>query len=288
MVFGWCQEDTTTYVGPGPLMVTEDDMIKAINAFASGMSKDQLSTLFDLYPATDFDSDVENYEARRVSTDPVVTANYFRVSRILRDLLFTCSSIEFGYQMTKHTRVIDPEYDGTRLYVFNQTMLGLFWNASGMPHVGVAHASDINYIFDGVFPEGNLTSEDVKLSELMSRGLINFAYTGNPNEPDSYAAEWPSAYLESKSKFDLSKIIINVLGGPYGGGSVTVYENGTAYSAQEAKIDDGVQGAGNMKQVLSDVKFRSNTSEIRDRLVRKEKLLERCAYVRSLAEALGV
>jgi hypothetical protein len=47
-----------------------------------------------------------------------------------------------------------------------------------------------------------------------------------------------------------------------------------------------------MQQILFDVlnfgAMKSSSSGIRDRLVRKENLLERCAYVRSLAETLGV
>jgi len=163
-----------------------------------------------------------------------------------------------------------------------------------MPYVRVSHGLDTNYIFNGVFPEGSLTSEDESLLELMSKSLINFAYTGSPYfepDPQKHASEWPSAYLKSKVNFDLSEIV-QVLGGPYGAGSVIVNGKNTTDSAEEAEIDAEALGLGNMQQALPDVlnfeAMKSRTSEIRDRLARKEKLLVRCAYVKSLAETLGV
>jgi hypothetical protein len=117
-------------------------------------------------------------------------------------------------------------------------MLTSFWNGAGMPFVGAAHASDTNYIFNGVFPQESLISENENLSELMSKSLINFAYTGNPNlEPDSHehASEWPSAFLKSKVNFDLSEIIVQVFGGLYGAGSVTVHGNGTKIQLKRLK-----------------------------------------------------
>jgi len=50
-------------------------MIPPIKAFVSGLSKNELSNLFDLYPVPDLEEGVGFYEARRDSNDPVVTAH---------------------------------------------------------------------------------------------------------------------------------------------------------------------------------------------------------------------
>ncbi|TVY71477.1 Secreted lipase [Lachnellula suecica] len=296
LILGWCQDDGAINVGPGPLIQTEDDMIAPVKAFASHLSEDQLSSLFDLYPAIDFEEDMKNYDARRSSADPVISVHYFRVSRILRDLLFTCSSIEFGYQMTKHSRAIDPQYDGARLYTLNQSVLTPIWKGAGMPYVGVSHGSDTNYIFNGVFPEGIMSGEDEKLSGLMSQNLVNFAYHGDPNiasDSREYPNVWPPAHRISKGKSDveLANIDVQVFGGPYGTGSVAV--SGSQDKANE-KLEESDQepqiegsgdplGAGMTQQILSDTlefgAMKSSASQTRNRLIRKEKLLERCAYI---------
>lgn len=201
MVFGWTQGDGATNAGPGHLIQTEEDMIRAIKQFSHAMTPAQFSTLFSLYPSSDFEEEKLNYDSRKSAEDPVISVDYFRVSKILGDILFTCSSIEYGYHMMKHTsQSIDPDFLAVRLYSLNQSMLTPLFRAGGMPYLDVPHGSDTNYIFNGVFPEGEINEEDKQLSELFARSFINFAYTGNPistNTSQKQFAEWPTAYSHS-------------------------------------------------------------------------------------------
>jgi hypothetical protein len=180
MVFGWTQDDGALNAGPGHLIQTEENMIAPIKAFAHAVTDDQFSTLFSLYPAASFEEELQNYRAQSPAIE--MTVHYFRVSRILRDLLFTCSSIDFGYQMYKQTRdSLNPGFNGVRLYDLNQSMLTPMFKAVGMPYLGIAPGSDTNYIFNGIFPEGEISPEDQLYSESFAKSLIDFATTGEPS-----------------------------------------------------------------------------------------------------------
>lgn len=107
MVFGWVQDDGATNAGPAPTFQTEEDMKTPVRNFGHALTDDDYERLFSLYPTASFEEDVRNYEARRAEDDPVAPVHYFRIARIMRDLLFTCSSIDFGFEMAKQSQNID-------------------------------------------------------------------------------------------------------------------------------------------------------------------------------------
>lgn len=133
VVLGWTQDDGATNAGPAPSFQTEEDMKVPIKNFAHALTEEDYENLFSLYPAADFEQDVQNYEARKSESDPVAPVHYFRVARIMRDLLFTCSSIDFGFHVSKQSREQDPSFPGTRLYDLNQSMLTPMFHEAVMP-----------------------------------------------------------------------------------------------------------------------------------------------------------
>lgn len=290
MIFGWTQDDGAMNVGPGHLITTEEDMILPIKQFAHALSSEQFTKLFSLYPASDFEEEKFNYDSNKDPVDPEVSVHYFRLSRILRDVLFTCSSIDFGYHMVKHTRDdTNSKFSGVRLYDLNQSTLAPLWKGAGMPYVRVSHGSDTNYIFNGVCPEIELGRGDQELSELFTRSLVNFAYTGIPisqSKEQKQFEEWPESYGRigvGEADQVPHELNIQVIGGPYGTGSVHVTEQTDSGTAPEF---------GTMQQALADpVNFGSmdsfNAYE-RKRQMNQEKLFQRCAYINSLAETLDV
>jgi carboxylesterase type B len=83
--------------------------------------------------------------------------------------------------MIKQTRESgDKAFDGVRFYQFIQTLSTPLWIGAGMPWVGVNHGADAPYIFNGHYTKGEVALSDQNLAERISRGLITFAYTGNP------------------------------------------------------------------------------------------------------------
>jgi carboxylesterase type B len=287
MILGWTQDDGAMNTGPGHLIITEEDMILPIKQFSHGLSPEQFTKLFSLYAASDFEEEKTNYDANKNPADPEISVHYFRLSRILRDMLFTCSSIDFGYYMVKHTRKdMNSGFSRVRLYNLNQSTLAPLWKGAGMPYVRVSHGSDTNYIFNGVSPEVELSLGD---QELITRSLVNFAYTGIPisqSKEQKQFEEWPESYGMvgvGGAEQVPHELNIQVIGGPYGSGSVHLTEQTHSGTAPEF---------GTMQQALEDpVNFGSmdsfNAYE-RKRQMEQEKLFQRCAYINSLAETLDV
>jgi hypothetical protein len=274
--------------GPAHLFPDEESMKPAIRKFASSLDDSDYESLFGLYSAADFESQVNTYESTKEEGDPVVPVHYFRISQILRDMLFTCSSIDFGYESSKHSGDLDPRYPNTRLYVLNQSMLTPLWKQFGMPYVGVSHGSDTNYIFNGVFPEDQISESDQELSTRMARAFIRFAATGDPNGAKAVGDEyWPEAFghFTEDSPHSLN---LHVIGGSLGTAAVQIsMEQDEPGDASEYGSFEG----GDAQQKLQGSEFgamESKTARLRNEVVAREKLLERCAFINSLTEKLGI
>ncbi|KAI1105597.1 Alpha/Beta hydrolase protein [Jackrogersella minutella] len=285
MVFGWTQDDGATNAGPASAFQTEEDMKVPIKNFACALDDEDYTKLFSLYPASEFDEDVRNYEARKEDSDPIAPVHFFRVSRILRDMLFTCSSIDFGYELSRQSRALDPKFPGVRLYDLNQSMLTPMFKAVGMPYVGVAHGSDTNYIFNCVFPEGEISEPDQKLCRSMTGSFINFAYTGNPSfSEDEGFKSWPEAFANFESETGPSGINLQVIGGPLGTGSSQVGDKGgeTGFDTEEGVMQH---------PLMNDIEFGEMDSVVvqeRKKELERERLLKRCKYINSLSKKLDV
>ncbi|CAG8958156.1 hypothetical protein HYFRA_00000506 [Hymenoscyphus fraxineus] len=291
MVLGWTQEDGATNAGPGHLIQTEGDIAKALKTFSAALTADQISHLLDLYPVPSFEEELNNYQNRKTPQDPEISVHFFRLSRILRDLLFTCSSINFGYEMSKQTRAtLDPNFDAVRLYSLNQSILTPMFHGAGMPYISIPHGSDTNYIFNGLFPEGEVSASDKELSERFSRSFINFAYTGNPIAEDPSKGKgfetWPEAFGNGRDLSKLQSFVIQVIGGPLGTCPVSVMD--PEYKA--AYENEGWMGELDGQKILEfrEMAEPALSSEALRIQVMKEKLLKRCGYIESLSETLGV
>ncbi|KAF2230602.1 alpha/beta-hydrolase [Viridothelium virens] len=291
-VFGWTQDDGALNAGPGHSIRSEEDMMTPIKNFAHALTPEHYARLFSLYPAADFEEDVRNYEARKGQDDPDISVHFFRVSRILRDLLFTCSSIDFGHHIIKYS---PPDFDGVRLYDLNQSVLGPLWKGAGMPYIGVSHGSDTNYIFNGVFPEGEMTQEDTRLSQEFTRNFINFAHTGNPT-PEETSIEWPPAYkfvnIDRDTGSEPSGFNLLIVGGPLGTQSVSVPSSLDSTQQESLDRDDDESGyVGKIQEVLADFvgygKMDPAATSSLQRNIEDQKLLQRCTFINSLSKVLG-
>jgi carboxylesterase type B len=288
MVFGWTQDDGTTNAGPPNLVQTEADMIPPIARFAPLLTQSDFDALFRHYPAADFASDVANYDAAKDDADDSVSVHFWRLARILRDMLFTCSSIDFGSAMTRQTRREKPDWNGVRLYTLNQTMLTPLLRPGGMPHAGVAHGSDTSFLFNGLFLYGEVTDEDAKLSREFSTAFLHFAYTGDPG---SWGVVWPPAFSRDVDmdrggggNDEPRELTIEVVGGTHGMGAVklTRYSEGVPVPEGVGETLDSVQSEG-----LEYAAMGSRVDEEKRRRLESEKLFTRCRFLSTLAEKLG-
>ncbi|KAK3947471.1 Alpha/Beta hydrolase protein [Pseudoneurospora amorphoporcata] len=312
-ILSWAQDDGATNAGPAPLFVSESSMIHALHSFVgpSTLSSSDISTLFSLYPESDFLPEYLSYLSRKSDTDPEATVHYFRISRILRDILFTCSSIDFGYHLSRASYAETPDFAGVRLYTLNQSMLTPLFKGAGMPYLGAVHGSDTYYIFNGVFPElGDACSEeDQKLARQMAGAFVRFAASGDPSPTDQKKGEgdegwvWPEAFggpeLEAKRGLEsLQGVNVHVIGGPVGTGSCKVRHHGIVADAedlgsmQKPIVGEGVEygemGGKDEDEESTAAKKPEQVRRKREALLEREKLLKRCAFINTLNEKLGV
>ncbi|KAL2272312.1 hypothetical protein FJTKL_06957 [Diaporthe vaccinii] len=293
VVLGWTQDDGATNAGPAPAFQTEEDMKTPIRNFAHALTDEDYEHLFSLYPASDFEQDVRNYEARKSESDPVAPVHYFRVARIMRDLLFTCSSIDFGFHVSRQSKQQNPSFRGVRLYDLNQSMLTPMFHNAGMPWLGAIHGSDLDYLFNNVFPKDGMSEHDRQLSEHLQGSFINFAYTGDPNG-DTVAGRtspWPESFPETTEDISghpetsgCSDAKVQVIGGSLGTGSchlATGAHDSLNINEQQGSMQNPLDGSVQYGEMGSSM------SEERQDLLEDEKLIQRCAFINSLAEKLG-
>jgi hypothetical protein len=285
---GWTENDGTANPSlPGFMLQSEEDLLEQIKIYAPALSDEQLETLLSLYPLSDFIPDLVNHEASKADLHQAVGPGYFQLARILRDILYTCPAIHFAHAMFERTRADaaneTPAFDTVRLYALNQTMHAPLWERVGIAYMGAGHGSDAAYIFNGVNPDGAVTDADKPLATALSRALIRFAYSGSPVDGAKKAvdeiADWPVAFSEPGSG-----VTLEVVGGPYGSGPVTLRDG------EEETKEPSLENEFEQEPMIDTNSFGAmETPEVseRKRLLRAQALSKRCAYIQSLAEVLG-
>ncbi|KAF1917433.1 Alpha/Beta hydrolase protein [Ampelomyces quisqualis] len=179
---GWAEDDMNFYTNTS--IATAKHTYDFIRAYLSGLTESSLDDLLNLYPIAEFTPGTN------------LSAEFYRSSRIFRDVLMVCPSLHLGEAVarTQSTPVFH--------YSFNQTVvdqiLDPMYNVSGLQ---VGHTSEFAYIFDSfgkynasghpVYPQQN----DYDLMQRGSRSWSTFATQGMPWWPDTDTLNrWYMAY----------------------------------------------------------------------------------------------
>jgi carboxylesterase type B len=177
------------------------DFVEVIRDYLPGLNESSLSTLLDMYPIGEF----------KPATN--LSAEFYRSSRIFRDVLMVCPSLLLGEAVARTQST--PVYH----YSFNQTVVGPVLdrldNVSGLR---VGHTSEFAYVFDtfGAYNASDLpvypTESDYALMQRASGSWSSFATYGNPSCPGHDTLQgWNTAYDSGKGPY------VMVIGGSHEG-----------------------------------------------------------------------
>ncbi len=167
-MIGWCQNDVTIFTEAS--IKTPNDTREFIAAYAPDLTLANVDGLLELYPVSDFDTEAT----------AVLSSEFFRAARVLRDILMTCQPIWYGQHLAEAGNDVF-------LYEWNQTLLdSILAQLTGVSGWGPVHTSEFAYVF------GNLsaynvsgypfqpTAGDYELAVRASRSWSTFAATGRP------------------------------------------------------------------------------------------------------------
>lgn len=167
-MIGWTEDDVSYLTEPS--IETADDTRDFFLSYAPGLAPASVDTLLSLYPVSDF----------QASSAANLSAEFYRASRVFRDTLMTCPPLWYG-------RNIAASGSQVYHYAWNQSLLGPVLGHVGYPGMGVAHTSELAYVF------GNLSHYDVHgypfspdesdhtLLRRASRSWSSFVSTGRPS-----------------------------------------------------------------------------------------------------------
>lgn len=250
LIGSWVTNDGAWYAQPD----IKDDIsvLASFQTFVLGLSPSSLQTLLALYPVSDF--------AHLVRPSEVATTQHYRAAQLNRDIWFTCPVIDFTWQYTRHSGSTN-----VRLYEMNQTKFQPIFEYMGVPQWRVSHLSDIPYMLnEDVAAGGDNSAAQRELSALLSASAAAFAYTGNPTSSRGRTlANWPTAYSD-RSKVALSKDYPERL---------------------DLFLLRGMQGNG-PATITADMS--SDTGSEREKALAWERVIERCRFINSILEEIGV
>ncbi|KAL2182096.1 Carboxylesterase [Thermothelomyces heterothallicus CBS 202.75] len=198
-MIGWCDNDLTFFTDPE--IQTPEDTRAFISGYATGLTSENVDKLLSLYPVSDFVS---------AATD-TLSAEFFRASRIFRDILMTCEPLFYAEHITRAGNAV-------YLYDWNQTILEPFLEQmTGRAGWGPIHTAEFAYVFGNLshydidgFPF-NPSWEDYQLAVRGSRSWSTFAATGRPGSlgsHDTFAGFGPAFHRGDNTTY------VFVAGGP--------------------------------------------------------------------------
>jgi hypothetical protein len=119
----------------------------------------------------------------------------------------------------------------------------------------------------------------------MAEAFIRFAATGDPHNSED--EHWPTAFTfggTRRHQSDPRSLSVQVIGGPLGTGST--YQTPASDSDEE-----GFEVGDEEQQIMQGHRMgamSSKISRLRNEVLGREKLLDRCSFVNTLSEKLGV
>lgn len=208
IIAGWNENDGSFFT---PTNLTSNaDVAAFLLSTIPAISNQTIEDVLALYPVSAFDSSPAAFNS------PDLSPQFFRASRMLRDMEYTCPSlliVQAMYNRSQSTTTPTTTY----LYDLNQTLFATAFAAEDVQYYGVSHFSDIPFVFDLVAENAGYaalaSAEDVRLSGRMSGTWAAFAGRGDPERGNGTVEDWP----ESGSGEGMEGYRVRILGGPRAG-----------------------------------------------------------------------
>ncbi|KAJ5972734.1 Carboxylesterase type B [Penicillium vulpinum] len=218
LIGSWVTNDGAWYALP--TTATDDEVLGSFGLWLHKLSEFTKEKLLQLYPLEDFEHMIKPEHEGQISPQ------YYRAAQLNRDIWFTCPVLDFTWQYVKNGGVGASQ---VRLYEFNETRYTPVFNSMGVSMWGVAHLSDIPYLFcnDHLGAGADNSDSQLSLGRDFSRTIIQFVH-GTPDEADDRLQSWPPAFSDDPSKSPTddvpSHISVQLFGGPHGSGSTKCSE----------------------------------------------------------------
>lgn len=170
---GWAEDDLDFYTNTS--IATTTDTYDFIRAYLPGLTEESIKDLLHLYPSPHFASGKE------------LSAEFYRSSRMFRDILMVCPSLHLGEAIFRTHET--PVYH----YNFNQTIVNkVIASMTNVTGLGVGHTSEFAYVFDSFQAYAtaahpiNPAESDLELMKRASRSWSTFVDVGKPAWPEAY------------------------------------------------------------------------------------------------------
>lgn len=215
IIASWVTNDGAWYALP--TTATDHEVLGSFGLWLHKLSGSTKEKLLHLYPLDDFEHMIKSEHEGQISPQ------YYRAAQINRDIWFTCPVLDFTWQYVKNGGVGASQ---VRLYEFNETRYMPIFESMGVSMWGVAHLSDIPYLFynDHLRAGADNSDSQLALARDFSRKIIQFVH-GAPKGADDRLQSWPPAFSNDLSKSSIgdvpSHISVRLFGGPYGSESAT-------------------------------------------------------------------
>lgn len=203
IITGWNENDGSLF--SPPTISSNSDLRAFVISTFPGMTADNVQTMLDLYPTTDYTSDPSEN----------ISAQYFSAAAIQRDNSFTCPSLFIVDSMARHSARNTSSY----MYALNASDFTPYLAQQDVAYLGVNHFSDIPFVF-GQVDSGPLA----KLNDQMSGGWAAFVTHGDPTRAQNLSS-WQAADRGGKTNVD--RYNVRIFGGPRDGQASIDSKNGT-------------------------------------------------------------
>ena len=183
IISGWNEDDGSLFTLP--TLQSDTDVAEFLLESFPGLTNASVRNAMRLYPTVEFET-VQSNE---------VSPQYFRASRMYRDATFSCPSLLMVQSNRRHHQGRHERAPSDYLYALNQTVFAASYAAENASFYGVAHFSDIPFVFDQASTRYAAVASpaDKALASEMCGSWIAFAATGKVERDDVTLNDWPAS-----------------------------------------------------------------------------------------------